>query len=62
MFFPLEPLEEAKAVTTFMTEVHLAKLSFYNVLKTPFMTQAVFCQWTDVIFNQKLFFLINKLE
>lgn len=45
-----------------MIEVPLAKLSFYNVLKTSFMTQAVFCQGTDVFFKQKLFFFINKLE
>ena len=49
-----------------MTEVHLAKLGFYNILKTSFMTQVVvcvfFCQWTDVIFNQKLFFFIIELE
>lgn len=53
-------LKEVKAVTTFMIEAHLAKLSFYNVLKTPFMTQAGFCQWTDVIFNQKLFSLLTN--
>ena len=52
-----------------MREVHLAKFGFYNVLNT-FMTQVVlllvffffFGQWTDVIFNQKLFFFINELE
>lgn len=43
-----------------MIEVHLAKLSFYNVLKTAFTTKAVFCQWTDVIFNQKLFSLLTN--
>lgn len=43
-----------------MIEVRLAKLSFYNILKTPFMTQAVFCQWTDVIFDQKLFSLLTN--
>jgi hypothetical protein len=53
-------LKEAKAVTTFMMEIHPANLSFYNILKTPFMTQAGFCQWTDVIFNQKLFSLLTN--
>lgn len=43
-----------------MIEVHPVKLGFYNVLKTPFMTQAVFCQWTDVIFIQKLFSLLTN--
>ena len=62
-------LQDAKAVTTSMTEVHLAKFGFYNVLKTSLMTPAVllgffffFGQWTDVIFNQKLFSFINELE